>query len=310
MYIHSLLFSLLIYFLFVHRMPLWMIAAIIVVFCIFLWLNAHTNKAHGIIHSLDYYAQKSKIKSKSAALKSLFCIGSLVLCVASSSSLYCWLIFFLMLLYSVGIGKTPIRYYLSCFQTPLLFIALSGLTILFDLNIAPNDYWSYALLGRYLSISLHNQQRAWLLLSRAMGAVSCLYAYSLSTPLSDIIKLMRSIKCPDIVIELMYLSYRYIFALLNIYRAMNDASNARFGNWNLKSRYRSFLYSVQNLLFLSFQRARSGFDAMEARCYDGKLQFFSERSAICAKDIGLVVGYLFMIIGLFVLCMRDSIWLS
>ena len=308
--IHIVALSACLFFLTIHRLPLWGTWLLIGVGSA-LWLvarHAGRQTRHGI-DALDHYAQLSSLKPVAAALKSTVCLGSLLLCVASPWPLYGVLVFACMMAYTVGLGKTLASYFLSLFQTPVLFMALSSLAILCDVSRTPTgNHWSMGFPGGYLFVTASSQQTALVVLSRALGAVSCLYAYTLSTPMAQTIALLRSIRCPDIILELMYLIYRYIFVLSQLRTSMEAASAARFGNHNLRASYRSLLYCVQNLLFLSFERARIGFDAMEARGYDGKLQFLSDRQRATSLQRALAGGYLLGMGAMFALFARCFSW--
>ncbi len=303
MLIHAIALSASLFLLTVNRVPLWgallLIAGANALLTVDRWGGKRAQRG---MDALDYYAQKSRLKSMAASLKSAVCLGSLVLCVTSTSPIYCYVVFFLMMGYAVGMGKTSAAYFLSLFRAPILFIALSSLAILCDITLAPGEYWSVSLAGVHLSVTAIGQQTAFLAMSRAIGAVACLYAYSLSTPMAQTIRFLRRAKCPDILIELMYLTYRYIFVLSNLRSAMEAAANARFGNWNLRAGYRSLTYCVQNLLFLSFRRARSGFDAMESRCYDGTLRFLSDEQTVSRAEWAMAASYLLAMGVVFALC--------
>ena len=81
------------------------------------------------------------------------------------------------------------------------------------------------------------QVRTMLVMARALGAVSALYLLSLSTPMPEIIGVLRKMRCPDVVTELMYLIYRYIFLLFHMHDAMKNSAMSRLGYLGLSHRH-------------------------------------------------------------------------
>jgi cobalt/nickel transport system permease protein len=119
---------------------------------------------------------------------------------------------------------------------------------------------------------------------------------SLTTPLYELIGILKRCKVPEIVIELMYLIYRFIFILLETYHNMRTASDTRLGYVNLKRSYYTFFGVCSNLLVIAFEKASKSFDAMEARCYDGKLIFLEKEKLITTKQFRYVGIYFVLII--------------
>jgi hypothetical protein len=67
------------------------------------------------------------------------------------------------------------------------------------------------------------------LFCKALGAVSCLYFLSLSTPMLDILSALRRLKCPALLVEMMGLIYRFIFILFETAASMITAQNSVWG---------------------------------------------------------------------------------
>ena len=75
----------------------------------------------------------------------------------------------------------------------------------------------------------------------------------------------------------MLLIYRYIFLLLDISFCISLSQDSRLGNRDLKTSMRSFGAMVSVLLIRAMARSGALYDAMEARCYDGRLQVLDEQ---------------------------------
>jgi cobalt/nickel transport system permease protein len=103
----------------------------------------------------------------------------------------------------------------------------------------PSGVLNIGLFGGFLRVSAATQARTALLLCRALGAVSCLYLLSLTTPVSEIIGVLRRAHIPALVSDLMYLIYRYLFLLLELYGVLRSAVESRLGFRGLRFSLRS-----------------------------------------------------------------------
>ena len=252
----------------------------------FYFLGKSHGHDHGGYLSIDYYAQASGLNRLNPGLK----LGSFVLflfvCVAADSALAALVIAAAMICLTLWRGRTPVRVYLSLLLVPASFILLSSAAIIFSLSPEPLGLLDLPLPGAlWLSATAAGRRSALLLMAKAFGGLSCMYALSLSTPMAELIGALRRLKLPAIVIELMYLIYRYIFILIDLRQRMQTACRARLGEDGWRNSWRSFGGIASNLLVLSFKRASASFDAMEARCYDGELRFLERPKPVLARDL-------------------------
>ena len=91
--------------------------------------------------------------------------------------------------------------------------------------------------------------RGWNLGTVAMSAVSSMYFLAVSTPVTDVLGVLRKIRVPSLFLELMLLIYRFIFVLLGTAEGIMTAQKCRMGNRDLRTGIRSF--GMMDLLSLS-----------------------------------------------------------
>ena len=229
--------------------------------------------------SIDLYAQHSQLRTVSPYIKFSFALAVLVLCVWADSPAVGLIVSMGMTAGLVLLGGVPLRYVLSLMSIPILFLVVSCMTIALEISRQPLGLWDLPLFGFYLSATGEGLRSAGLLFFKAYGAVSCLYFLSLTTPMQEIIQMLNSLRLPKLVIELMYLIYRYIFLLLDVQNRMAIAARSRLGYSSRRSSWYTFTHISGNLLATSFRRSSACFDAMEARGYTGTLRFLVRRPA-------------------------------
>lgn len=250
--------------------------------------------------ALDRWAQRSHLSGVSAAIKITVAVLSLI-CAVAGTPFVSMFVLVVLSAATVYLGKVPLHTYLHFLLLPVGFIAVSGIVLLFDISAAKTGFVSLPFLGRFLCITPHTFSLTWHVSLRALAAVSCLYSLSLSTPVYEIIEALRRAHMPEIIIELMFLMYRYIFILAQTLSHLQTAARARLGFITLRTSLRSTGGIMLNLLVLSFRRAGASFDAMEARCYTGHLRFPTPQKPLRMTHVLICTAYFVCLAAVWVL---------
>lgn len=107
-----------------------------------------------------------------------------------------------------------------------------------------------------------------------------MYMMTLATPASEMIGVLKRIHVPKMIVELMYLIYRFIFVLSDTHSQMKQAAVSRLGTCDFRTSCRTFGSTAGNLLVASLKRADTYYDSLLSRCYDGDLCFLEEEKRI------------------------------
>jgi cobalt/nickel transport system permease protein len=259
------------------RLPAATLAAVCLAVLLGGWLlRRRWHHDHDHWTSIDFYALRSRLASVPAGLKALLCLIAIVVVLAAQSPLVSAVALVLAFLLTVWVGRTPVRLFLQLYATPLAFVLLSGVALLFDFTAVPMGPVAIRLFGRYLCVTAQTQAQTLRILLGATASVAWLYALCLSTPMPALITALERVHLPALFIELMYLIYRYIFVLSDTMTRMKTAAAARLGFTGFRAAFRSTGCIMTGLLAASFQKASASFDAMQSRCYAGRLRFLQE----------------------------------
>jgi cobalt/nickel transport system permease protein len=187
-----------------------------------------------------------------------------------------------------GAGVPAMRY-LRVAVPPLLFLAASGLSLIISLDFGSSIH----------GISLHLAEaefpRIAQVCSRSLASLTALLFLALTTPLSDIISLLRRCKVPDTLLDLMILCYRTLFVLSESIHETITAQSARLGYSTMRLSLRSLGGVVANLTVQVWQRSQALHLAALARNNDGALRFLesvypdSPRNIAFAATAGTLV---------------------
>lgn len=245
---------------------------------------------HGGLVTIDVLSRRSALGWVNPGLKVWGSMGLLVLCIAAQKPWAPLILAGILLLITVWGGKLALHDYISLFSLPAVFLLLSGVALLWSWTNQPGGVIDLPFAGGYLSIQPSTQQSARLVMARAFGAVSCLYFLSLSTPMPEIITVLRRAHVPRIMTDLSVLMYRSIFLLFDTYHQMKDAAESRLGFENPRRSLHTTgkLYGL--LLANSFRKAGARFDAMESRCYEEDIRFITQKKPLTAASVAVASG--------------------
>lgn len=227
--------------------------------------------------SIDKYAYISKLKQTAPLKKLIFSMLALVVCLWADSVPVSVSVLLIMGWCTVYKGGTPCALFIKLMLVPASFLVIGVLTI--GVNVSGNKdifLFSMSAFGTHIGVSQSGMQSAVHLFFKALGAVSCLYYLSLSTPMVDLLAVLRRLKVPKLMIELMGLIYRFIFVLLETADTMFTAQNSRLGYSSLSSAYRSLAALASTLFIRAYKRSDELYTALEARGYDGEISVLEE----------------------------------
>jgi cobalt/nickel transport system permease protein len=138
-------------------------------------------------------------------------------------------------------ARIPVRAYALLFGTALLFYALSVPALLLEFgHPAAGQAGVYRLPGPHISmyITAAGLERAGLLLARIAACMSCFFFLMFTTPFGELLQVLRRLRMPQIVLELMLIMYRFLFLLTDAAHGMMLARRLRGGRRGFKARLR------------------------------------------------------------------------
>ena len=213
-------------------------------------------------------AYTNRWRQVSPVAKGLFSLSGMIAAFAATSPRSAILV--ALALSSVtllGAGIPPVRY-LRVAAPALFFLCVSGLTLLVSVAFSQES-----MCGVSLNVATAEIPRIAQVCCRSLACLTALLFLALTTPLSDIISLLRRCKVPDTLLDLMTLCYRTLFVLSEAVHETITAQSARLGYATLSLSLRSLGGLVANLAVQVWQRSLALNLAALARGNDGALHF-------------------------------------
>lgn len=222
--------------------------------------------------NIDSYAYNSKLSNSNPTEKLLFSLSTMFLCIYSNSLYISIGILLLMSYIAVVKGGVPLSLYLKLLLVPTAFLITGVLTIAINkLESNAGALLYIKIFNTYIGSTYETLWTSLKIFCKSLGAVSCLYFLTVTTPMTNILLALKKLKVPVLFIELMSLVYYFIFILLNTSANIIISQNSRLGYLNLKSSIKSIALLCSNLFIKSYKRSFDTFTALESRGYNGYL---------------------------------------
>ena len=229
---------------------------------------------------IEQTAYANRWRAVAPSAKGLFALGGFVAAfVAGAPALAFAVAAFFMLTTIVGAGVPPLRY-LRVVLPALSFLALGSASLAFTLGVDAQGGIAVGLLpdGQHVIAQVAG---------RSAAALSALLFLILTTPLPDLIALLRRLKCPETLLELMVLCYRMLFVFSEALADTRSAQAARLGYATPRLALRSLGSLAANLTIQIWQRASDLHVAAQARNNDGPLRFLPSEFGHVRRDVAI-----------------------
>lgn len=250
---------------------------------------------------IDQFAYSNNLRGVHPLEKFSFAMLTMLVCVLFGELVTSLAVLAVMTVSIIMLAKVNWRFFLKLFSLPCGFLLVGIVAILVSFSLQPVNFLYALKIGKlYIGIQAEGLELAGKLFFKALGAVSCLYFLALTTPMTEIIMVLRKFKIPVLFLELMELIYRFIFVLLETAGKIHLAQNSRWGYSSFRSSYRSLGILICNLFARAFWRSKISFIALNSRGYTGHIKVLQPQYTVSRKNIFLivVVDSLLLLLGL------------
>lgn len=233
---------------------------------------------------IEQIAQHCRWQAVAPQAKLVFAVAGMLAAALAPSVAATLLVAAVLAGVTLACARVALRDYLAVALAPMGFLATSCLTMMVAVDLGA------AGLGlHWLPQSLPQVSAT---VTRSLAMLAAVLGLVLTTPLTDLLPLMRRAHLPEILIDMMVLCYRMLFVFLLAWDESVTAQSARLGYHNWASTVRSLGQLGGAMAVQVWQRAHALQVAADARCYDGTLRFLPSDFAHARRETTLaaVVG--------------------
>lgn len=220
---------------------------------------------------IDKYAYTNKLTGRPPQEKLLLFCGGIVFSRIMNNFYLDISITLLMIALVIGAARIPLKSYLRMMLVPASFLFLSILTIV--ISIGSEGYLYYVnILGMSIGVTADSLNTGVKLFTTVLASLTSVYFLILTTPVIQIIKVLRKLKLPKVFIELMVLIYRSIFIFLEEAASIHMAQEMKFGYEGKANSLKSISLLIKNLFIRVFMKHSEMNIALECKLYDGEFR--------------------------------------
>ncbi len=225
---------------------------------------------------IDKLAYSSKLAHVKAGSKLLAALVVMSICLAFGSPAVSATTIVLMSAATLFMGGCRLKRYAKLMLVPMAFVATGVLTIIVC-RLGPGDssLFSFRLPGADYGVTASSLYMGARVMLKALGAVTCLYFFSLNTPMNSFLSLLRR-RFPGVLAELMELMYRFIFIIWDEAGRIRTAQASRLGYGGFSDSLRSLGELAAVVFIRAFRRADRIGLALESRGFEGNFEYLCE----------------------------------
>lgn len=244
---------------------------------------------------IDRYAYTNRLRDIDPLQKGSIAIGVMLLCLLLNHLLVSIVTIGWMIVLLVFWARIPWGVVLQLLFAEAMFLMLSGIGIMVSVALVePLPIGATVHTGPvWLTVTEESFYRGALIISRALGSVAAMNFLALTTPLPDILDLLRRLRMPIVLIDLTSIMYRHIFLLLETVGRIHTAQASRLGYGTFGAALRSSAVLASRVFVDAYWRGHRMERALASRGYFGgnfpviPIQY---RPDVAGYGIGAVVG--------------------
>lgn len=245
---------------------------------------------------IEQFVYSNKLRNTHPLERIIFALITMALSLIVSD----WRIHILIILIMISLlifkAKIDWGVILKLMTIPLGFLLLGVITIAIQISSRELDFLYFFTFFDYnIGITTGSVEMALKTLTVSLSTVSCLYFMALTTPMVELIYVLKILRVPESIIELMALIYRFIFVFINTAFNIYYAQQARYGHSSFKKSLNSFAMLFANLWGKAFFKSKNLLQSLESRGFEGNLKVLNPEYKFSIKNI-LFFGFLDLII--------------
>jgi cobalt/nickel transport system permease protein len=199
---------------------------------------------------VDAIAYSNKLSRKNPYVKFFIFLALLILAIGLDSIMIHMLIIISAYFLVVFLGGVSAKYYFSLYRTPVAFVLLSLVAIILSISPEKQSFLLAVKWGRfYVGVSQEGIDTTNKIFFRCMASLSSTYFAALTIPLNQGVIVMKKMKFPIVVIEMIVLTYRFITIFINEIHELYNGILMKNGYNGIKNGRKSAGVLMKVLLF-------------------------------------------------------------
>jgi cobalt/nickel transport system permease protein len=233
-------------------------------------------------HLLEGCAHANALRDVSPQLKLGLGLGLMLLALVAPAPGPLVLILLAAVGLTVGAARIPPGLYLRVLAVPTGFLVVSSVLLVLLTEggpvLAAVDLGAVDLAVTRDGLALGLTQAL-----RGIAGMAALLFVAMTTPMVSLFATAARVGVPTVVVDLAMLIYRFVFVLLDAAATVLDAQTSRLAYGRPRGAVGAFSMLAGSVFLRAWQSADELVVAMDARCYDGRLELETDRPPFRAR---------------------------
>ncbi len=241
---------------------------------------------------IDRIAYGSALSSMHPLEKAILAFLPLLISISTKSALLLSAVLLCSVAIALFVAKISLRDYLKILFLPLsfLFSAVLGIAFVEVSSTGATPLFSFSFSPDFaIGITEESLHKASFVFLRSITALAGLLLFMLTTPLSEMVYLLRLCRFPSVFIDLTSLTYRFLFGFADAIVSIRTAQVSRLGNNGFFTSLRSLNLLISSLFHRVLTQNTLLSHALSARGYTGELRVLSPDKEYSPGKISLIV---------------------
>jgi len=239
------------------------------------------------MNTIDRIAYSNALTGRSAAEKTALALGMLVAALALPPWPGGPVVLAVMLIATLGVARVPARTYFKLAWAPLTFLIVGIIPLLVSVDFGGQWLLSFQWAEGGVDLAIR-------VTLRSLAALSCLFFLSMTTPVPQVLRVMRRLHVPPVLTEVSLIIYRNIWMFVDTVRSIRAAQQARLGYRSLRTSYNSLGMLTASFFGQTLQRAKAMENGLQARNWQGEIKVLDEGAAATILGFTVVTGVLLL----------------
>lgn len=252
--------------------------------------------------ALDDAAWNSPWRARSTLEKAVLSLGLLLVAVTSPTPAVSLVVLVVSMSIALFGARVPPRGYLLALLGPSSFVAIGAVVIALQVGTPPADafaaWWLLSVTTDSLGLATH-------VVTRSIAAFSAMLLLAATTPMTDLLSGLRSLRVPAALVDVAGLMYRILFSLLGSAATIMEAQRARLGYATGSAARRSVGAAGGAVLRQAWTRAQRLEDGLAGRGYTGSLRTLTPPRPVSQRFL-ILTGLL--LVTLAVMSVGVAVW--
>jgi cobalt/nickel transport system permease protein len=249
---------------------------------------------------IDQYAYFSFLRDVHPGEKFIFALLTMALVLILNSIVISVFVAIIMALMIIIAARVNYKTFFRLMLLPMGFLIIGCAAVAVSITITPlNFLLSFKIGSLWIGVTNETLSSSINLFFRANAAVTCMYFLALTTPMTQIIYVLRKLMVPEIIIDLMVLIYNNIFVFFKTANNIYISQVSRCGYNGFMGKLKSLSYLCSNLFIKCIKNTDETYNALLSRGFNGQLRVIEEKyqpkkrnlAGILAFDAVIVLTY-------------------